>query len=295
MNHHQPDFISEIDSPVFNRVFYWYSLTLFRRRFRAVWLDDSAVQPSSRASLYIGNHNSWWDALVPLLINERVLRQRARALMDVEQLQKYPFFRRLGVFSIDRQHPRKALESMEYAAELLNSTGRPPEEDNAAVEQSKRPGQPEQSSQSALPDRTAQSARPDQSAGPAQTPRTSPTVGLWFYPEGKLVRPETPIKLEGGIKWLARKLDPARTEIIPFAIHMHFMRSDKPELFVRMGEALDLRMFEMRGDPVRDETQADRIAMILRHLRDATRRDSAHFDEAGRPNGGFRLLLGRRP
>ena len=109
------------------------------------------------------------------------------------------------------------------------------------------------------------------------------------------MRPETPIKLEGGIKWLARKLDPARTEIIPFSIHMHFMRSDKPELFVRLGEALDLRMFEMRGDPVRDETQADRIAMILRHLRDATRRDSARFEEADRPHGGFRLLLGRKP
>ncbi len=126
-------------------------------------------------------------------------------------------------------------------------------------------------------------------------PRNTRPVGLWFYPEGKLVRPETPVTLEGGIKWLARNLDPARTEIVPFAIHMHFMRSDKPELFVRMGEVLDQRMFEMRGDPVRDETQADRIAMIMRHLRDATRRDSAQFNESGRPHSGFRLLLGRQP
>ncbi len=295
MKDHQPDFIREINSPLFNRVFYWYCLTLFRRRFRAVWLDDSAVRPSSRSTLYLGNHNSWWDALVPLLINERVLHQRARALMDVEQLRKYPFFRRLGVFSIDREHPRRALDSMEYAAALLNSTGRPPD-DSRVKSEPEGSKHPMPASQSAHSDETAnpdETARPDKTVRPAQTPQTSPPVGLWFYPEGKLVRPETPIKLEGGIKWLARKLDPARTEIIPFAIHMHFMRSDKPELFVRMGEALDLRMFEMRGDPVRDETQADRIAIILRHLRDATRRDSARFEEAGRPNGGFRLLLGR--
>ena len=267
-NGKNPLFIPEKESPVFTWIFYRYALTLYRRRFRAVWLDDRQMPRNTRATLYIGNHNTWWDALNPLLLNERVIGKRARAMMDEEQLQRYPFFRRLGVFSINRQHPRKALASLEHAVQLLNGSGL-----------EKRP------------------------------------VGLWFYPEGKLVRPDTPVVAENGITWLARKLDAARTEIVPFAVHIHSMRSDKPELFVRMGPAIDPRMFEMTGDPARDQAQTRRIAGIIEQLRESVRRDSADFGGSGsartNPDGmesgdsgevsskktvdGFRLLLGRPP
>ncbi len=246
-----PLFIPEIDSPFFIRIFYWYVLTLYRRRFRAVWLDDREMPGNRRATLYIGNHNSWWDALNPLLLNERVIGKRACAMMDEEQLLRYPFFRRLGVFSINRQHPRKALASLEHAARLLNESG--------------------------LSERA---------------------VGLWFYPEGKLVRSEMPITAENGITWLARKLDPDRTEIVPFATHIHFMRGDRPELFVRLGASINPRMFEMTGEPARDQSQTRRIAGIIEQLRESVRRDSADFGdpetEAGKNTvDGFRLLLGR--
>jgi len=234
MNHSptgsSPMFIPEIESPLFTRFFYRYVLTLYRRRFRAVWLDDREMPRTLRSTLYIGNHNSWWDALNPLLLNERVIGKRARAMMDEEQLLRYPFFRRLGVFSINRQHSRKSLASMEHAVRLLNGTGL-----------EKRP------------------------------------VGLWFYPEGKLVRPETPIAAENGITWLARKLDPDRTEIVPFATHIHSMRGDKPELFVRMGAVLDPRMFDRKSGPARDQSQARHIAGIIEQLRESVRRDSAGF------------------
>ncbi|TVQ67964.1 MAG: hypothetical protein EA363_11755 [Balneolaceae bacterium] len=263
-NGSSPLFIPEKESPVFTRIFYRYALTLYRRRFRAVWLDDRQMPRNRLATLYIGNHNSWWDALNPLLLNERVIGQRARAMMDEEQLLQYPFFRWLGVFSINRQHPRKALASLEHAVQLLNESG------------------------------------------DAQRP-----VGLWFYPEGKLMRPDKPIVAENGITWLARKLDPARTEIVPFATHIHSMRGDKPELFVRMGPAINPRMFEMTGEPARDQAQTRRIAGIMEQLRESVRRDSADFGDSGGsgdsgsgpgksgPVGnkqtvdGFRLLLGR--
>ena len=277
-------FIPEREDPVFTRIFYWYVLSLYRRRFRAVWLDDRRLPRTRRATLYIGNHNAWWDALTPLLINERVIGKRARALMEEQQLRRYPFFRRLGVFSIDRRHPRRALASMEHAVDLLNGSGHRVDGDGAAENPSR-----------SLP----WSERP---------------VGLWFYPEGKLVGPDMPVAAENGIAWLARKLDPGCTEIIPFASHIHHMRGDKPELFVRMGPALDHGMFAAKGgaaaeepstehqdpawqasNPVQEQVSqpAARVAEILEELRASARRDSAVCNADGHPEGGFRLLLGR--
>lgn len=43
--------------------------------------------------------------------------------MDEEQLQKHSFFRKFHVFSINRQNPRKAVESLRYGAEHLQQKG----------------------------------------------------------------------------------------------------------------------------------------------------------------------------
>ncbi|MFW6157255.1 MAG: lysophospholipid acyltransferase family protein, partial [Balneolaceae bacterium] len=73
---------------------------------------------SSRTVYYL-NHNSWWDGLIPLLLNECRFEQHARALMEEKQMRQYPFFSRIGAFSIDPGHPRKALRSMQYAVESM--------------------------------------------------------------------------------------------------------------------------------------------------------------------------------
>lgn len=39
--------------------------------------------------------------------------------MDLEQLIRYPFFSRLGVFSVDRSNARSALKSLDYAVDWL--------------------------------------------------------------------------------------------------------------------------------------------------------------------------------
>ncbi len=235
-----PDFIKEKYSPVFNRLFYWYSVTLFLRRFKCVWLDDSGHPPAGNSTLFIGNHNSWWDALIPFLLNERVYKMVGRAIMDEHQLEKYPFFRRIGTFSINREFPRKAMKSLEYAADLMNGA---------------RPG-----------------------AG----------VGLWFYPEGKLVSPDTPVTLESGLAWLARRLNPRNCDMVPFAVHMHTMRSDKPELFIKMGNATGPSML----------TSTDllmRTTRILEEVRRACRQQSSDYNESRQFNNGFRLILGKSP
>jgi 1-acyl-sn-glycerol-3-phosphate acyltransferase len=44
--------------------------------------------------------------------------------MEEKQLARYRFFRRAGIFSIDRENPRSAMESLRYAAGLLAGRSR---------------------------------------------------------------------------------------------------------------------------------------------------------------------------
>ena len=235
------DFLAEKYSPVFYRIFSWYVLFLFRRRFQCVWVDKSNYLSTGTSTLFIGNHNLWWDGLIPLLLNETIFHHRGRAMMDEVQLRKHPFFRYLGTFSINRQHPRKARQSLEHAAGLIN---------NAKV---------------------------------------NDPVGLWLYPEGKLVSPETPITLESGLIWLARSIDNKKAEIVPFATHIHCMRSDKPELFIKFGNPVASATY-LSGNMLALTTR------MLEDLRYQCRIRSGQLDpHTGAPEGNFKLLLGKVP
>ncbi|MDX1587234.1 MAG: lysophospholipid acyltransferase family protein, partial [Balneolaceae bacterium] len=61
----------------------------------------------------------WWDGIIPLLLNEYRFHQKARALMEDRQMRAYPFFKKIGAFSINREDPRKAVTSLRYAVESM--------------------------------------------------------------------------------------------------------------------------------------------------------------------------------
>lgn len=113
------DFIPANKSVLFTKLFGWYTRLLFYRRFKFVWLLQEYHPERSSRTVYYLNHNSWWDGLIPLLLNECRFEQHARALMEEKQMRQYPFFSRIGAFSIDPGHPRKALRSMQYAVESM--------------------------------------------------------------------------------------------------------------------------------------------------------------------------------
>jgi len=114
-----PGVIPTSDSPMFNRVFKHYAMWLYRRRFDAVYYKGDYSPGSLDSTVWYLNHYTWWDALTPLLLNELLHRQKLRAIMDEVQVRKYPFFRKLGAFSVDRTNPRKAVHSLRYAADSL--------------------------------------------------------------------------------------------------------------------------------------------------------------------------------
>lgn len=84
------------------------------------WNGGTAGEPL----LIAVNHSSWWDAVLPIVISCKALRHDAYGIMEEKQLERYRFFTRAGIFSIDRENPRRALESLHYAAGLLRKTGR---------------------------------------------------------------------------------------------------------------------------------------------------------------------------
>lgn len=111
-------------SPRFARLFTWYTRRLLARRFHAVRLlagDAAAFSTlAGRAApgIVVMNHASWWDPLVAVLLSSRFLPGRsACAPMDVAQLRRFGFFRRLGLFGIDPDDPQGASALVEYVVD----------------------------------------------------------------------------------------------------------------------------------------------------------------------------------
>jgi chlorobactene lauroyltransferase len=102
----------------------------FRRRLRSGFASVAArglerLAPWSRGGsaseplILLANHSSWWDAVLPIYLSLDHLDQDAYGIMEERQLARYRFFRRAGIFSIDRENPRSAMTSLRYAADLL--------------------------------------------------------------------------------------------------------------------------------------------------------------------------------
>ena len=111
------DFIPAKESPLFIKIFRLYTWLLFKRRFKNVWLKQEYEPCSECKTIYYLNHHSWWDGLIPLLLNEFRFQQKARALMEDKQMRQHSLFQKIGAFSINRDDPRKAVTSLRYAVQ----------------------------------------------------------------------------------------------------------------------------------------------------------------------------------
>lgn len=165
--------------------FKWYTYWLCKRRFSSVWLDHHASIPDEKSVLFIVNHHSWWDGLIPLLLNEFVFHKRARAIMEDKQMKQFSFFSRIGAMSINRENVRSAVYTLQQAAEWLNK----------------------------------------------------PNTSLYLFPEGKITNPAAPIKIEGGVLRILKSAPDCI--MVPISLHISTQRGDKPELFIRVGAAVE--------------------------------------------------------
>jgi 1-acyl-sn-glycerol-3-phosphate acyltransferase len=68
--------------------------------------------------IFYSNHSSWWDGVVAFLL-WRAVAIDCYVMMEEKHLARLPLFRRAGAFSVDRESPRSAARSVNYAANLL--------------------------------------------------------------------------------------------------------------------------------------------------------------------------------
>lgn len=118
-NQTQPDFIPARESLLIIRLFGWYTKWLFRHRFNKVWMKQTYSPGPDSKTIYYLNHSSWWDGIIPLLLNQYLFRQKARAMMDRRQMTRYRFFRWLGAFSVNLDSPRGSIRPLRYAVESM--------------------------------------------------------------------------------------------------------------------------------------------------------------------------------
>lgn len=105
------------------KLFAVYNRNLLKRRFNSFQvqnLQNIKNRNPNKPLIIYANHSSWWDGLVLF----EILKSQefdSYVLMEEKQLKNLKLFRRIGAFSIDRENPRKAFESINYALKILNS------------------------------------------------------------------------------------------------------------------------------------------------------------------------------
>lgn len=78
----------------------WIIRISLRRGLRGVWRAGEPPRLPEGAFIMAPNHHSWWDVYLAWLVAERIGRPRI-ALMERAQLDRFPFFRHVGVLAHD--------------------------------------------------------------------------------------------------------------------------------------------------------------------------------------------------
>ena len=107
----------------FEKVFAVYNRNLFRRKFDSIWISNFDSIKTNAPTIFYANHSSWWDGLLAFQISQR-LKADSYVMMEEKQLKKLFLFRKLGAFSVVRETPRQAFESLNYAVDLLKEDPR---------------------------------------------------------------------------------------------------------------------------------------------------------------------------
>lgn len=110
--------------PWFERVFTLYNRWLIGRTFKSIHVRGlDAIAADDRPTLFLCNHSNWWDGLVLFQIDRMTVRRPLYMMMEEKGLRQYPFFRKLGAFSIDRTSTADIRQSLRYTATLLHERG----------------------------------------------------------------------------------------------------------------------------------------------------------------------------
>jgi len=108
-------------SPRLFRGFAWYLRRLLRSDFKGIHLSLGTPAAFTASANHPGpiivlmTHSAWWDPLIGLFLAERFhAHRRGCAPMDIAMIRKFGFFKKLGLFGIDPEHPDAARAMRDY-------------------------------------------------------------------------------------------------------------------------------------------------------------------------------------
>ena len=98
--------------------FSWYINRIIKSDFEELKFNQTEFS-KDRSILLLANHCSWWDGFLMFQINRLYFKKRFHVMVTEENYQKVWFLKYLGSFSV-RKNSRSAIETLEYAGNLLN-------------------------------------------------------------------------------------------------------------------------------------------------------------------------------
>jgi 1-acyl-sn-glycerol-3-phosphate acyltransferase len=106
-------------------IFRFYIYRMFRRHFNSFNLIGSDPQINDQLPLIVTpNHSTWWDGFFLYFINSHFFQRKYYIMMLEDQLLNFPFFAKLGAFSIMQDNPKKIIETIDYSAKILSENRR---------------------------------------------------------------------------------------------------------------------------------------------------------------------------
>jgi len=110
-----------------NSVFRFYLKRLLKKHFYRIHLtgeENLELLDKNLPTIFYANHTNWWDGFTAYYISNITLNMDDYLMMDIEQMKKYSMFKYVGVFSVDRNNARDAVNTIEYSAGLIKGTKR---------------------------------------------------------------------------------------------------------------------------------------------------------------------------
>lgn len=106
--------------PRFKRWFFLYlKYYLFKKQIGKIVVNGNWVE-RDEPTLYLINHSAWWDGLILFYFVQSQSDKQHAVMMDEEGLRRYPFFQKLGAFSVNKNKPRDLVQTFRYMTDLFN-------------------------------------------------------------------------------------------------------------------------------------------------------------------------------
>ena len=107
-------------APRLEAAYAWYGRRLLRGAFAHVWVGGAidAFQEDGPTIAFV-NHSAWWDPILVHHLSHDLFRRDGYGVMQGTQLERYPFFRRIGCFGASTDAIADVRALMAYAGSLL--------------------------------------------------------------------------------------------------------------------------------------------------------------------------------